>query len=97
VHNTVTGQRFHVAYGEDGRRLISEIDGAAPPIGQIGNPLHGDVLGAAAPYTVEDDRVRTTIAGTAFDVAVYRLGKRYFGARSNELGFANYEVVRVEP
>jgi hypothetical protein len=41
--------------------------------------------------------VRTTIAGTAFDVAVYRLGKRYFGARSNELGFANYEVVRVEP
>jgi hypothetical protein len=96
VHNTVTGQRFHVLYGEDGRRLITAIDGDTPPLAEIGNPLHGDVLGATAPYVIEDGRIRTTIAGVAFDVAVYRVGKRYYGARSNELGFANYEVERVE-
>jgi hypothetical protein len=96
VRNSVTGERFHVHYGEDGRRLITAIDGETPRFGEVGNPLHGDVMGAAAPYAIQDGRIRTTIAGAAFDVAVYRVGDRYLGARNNEFGFANYEVEQVE-
>jgi hypothetical protein len=96
VRNTVTGQRFELLYGEDGRRLVTSIDGKTPPLDEIGNPLHGDVLGAAAPYLIQDGRIRTTISGSDFEVTVYQVGERYYGARSNELGFANYELERVE-
>jgi len=29
-------------------------------------------------------------------LTIYRLGERYVAARSNEFGFANYEVVAVQ-
>jgi hypothetical protein len=32
------------------------------------------------------------IAGTPFEVAVYKVGDKYLAARSNEFGYANYEV-----
>ena len=36
VRNTVTGQRFEITYGVDGRRLISSIGGKLPDIGADG-------------------------------------------------------------
>ncbi len=32
------------------------------------------------------------VDGTQFDVTVYKLGDKYIAARSNEFGYANYEV-----
>lgn len=54
------------------------------------------MLGAAAPYDIQDGRIRTTLSGSVFDVTVYRVGERHYAARENEFGFANYEVDRVE-
>ena len=34
----------------------------------------------------------TTIAGAPFEVTVYKVGDKYVAARSNEFGYANYEV-----
>jgi hypothetical protein len=96
IRNTVTGGTFHLAYGRDGRRLVTAVDGALPALGEIGNPLHGDVLGGAAPYVIENGRIRTTIGGAVFDVAVYRVGDRLHAARGDELGFANYEVTPLD-
>jgi hypothetical protein len=33
---------------------------------------------------------------TPFDVRMYKLGDKYFAARSNEFGYANYEVEEVK-
>jgi hypothetical protein len=38
----------------------------------------------------------STALGSDFDVNVYKLGDRYCAARSNEFGFANYEIETVE-
>ena len=35
----------------------------------------------------------TTLVGTPIEVAVYQLGKKYVGARSNEFGYVNYEII----
>ena len=35
----------------------------------------------------------TEIFGTPFEVIVYKLGDKYYGARSNEFGYANYEII----
>jgi hypothetical protein len=33
------------------------------------------------------------MVGTPFEVTVYKLGDKYYGARGNEFGYANYEIV----
>jgi hypothetical protein len=92
VRNTVTGQRFEILYGPDGRRLITSIDGKQPEAGQVGDVLHSGELGSPAQYEIRGGRIITTIGTTPFDVAVYKVGDRYVASRSNEFGYANYEI-----
>src|SRR5437879_2338212 len=40
VRNTVTGQRFEIRYGTDGRRLIASVDGKPLPPTEVGDVLH---------------------------------------------------------
>lgn len=41
---------------------------------------------------IRDGRFSTDIGGTPFEVTVYQLGDKYITARSNEVGYANYQV-----
>ncbi len=34
-------------------------------------------------------------SGTPFEIMVYKVGDKYMAARSNEFGYANYEVEAV--
>ena len=92
VRNTVTGQRFEILYGPDGRRLILSVDGKQPPAGEVGDVLHSGELGSPAHYEIRGGKIVTTIANTPFEVTVYKVGDKYVAARSNEFGYANYEV-----
>jgi Protein of unknown function (DUF3604) len=95
VSNTVTGQRFEITYGVDGRRLISSVNGKMPDPEQMGDLMHPSGLGAE--YEIRDGRIVTMIEGTPFEVIAYRLGDKIVAARSNEFGYANYEVEGVSP
>ncbi|MGH8680613.1 MAG: DUF3604 domain-containing protein [Burkholderiales bacterium] len=96
VRNTVTGQRAEVLYASTGRRLIVSMDGKQPEPGDLGAVLHtGD--GAGPAYEIRNGRIVTTIGNAPFEAAVYKAGDRYYGARSNEHGFANYEIESVRP
>jgi hypothetical protein len=88
VRNTVTGQEFEIVYGAAGRRVVTKVDGKAAHPREMAALLHG----GEAQYEIRDGRLCTEIEGTPFDVTVYKLGDRYVAARSNEFGFANYEV-----
>ena len=33
------------------------------------------------------------MVGTPFEITVYKLGDKYYGARSNEFGYVNYELI----
>ena len=41
-------------------------------------------------------KIITTIGETPFAVTVYKLGDKYVAARSNEFGYANYELEKVQ-
>jgi hypothetical protein len=43
-------------------------------------------------YKIQDGHLITVIGGTPFDVIVYKLGDKYLASRSDEYGYANYEV-----
>jgi Protein of unknown function (DUF3604) len=97
VRNTVTGQTFEIAYGTDGQRLITSVDGKAPSSGEYLNMMHGGQFGVPAKYEIKDGHILTTLGGSPFEVAVYKTGDKYVAARSNEFGYANYEVEEVRP
>ena len=49
--------------------------------------------GTTTPYKIENGKVVTTISQDPFAVTIYKLGDTYYGARSNEFGYANYEMI----
>jgi hypothetical protein len=93
IRNAPTGQTFEVIFSDNGRRLITSIDGTQPEPGEVGDVMHGGELGSPAAYSIEGGKIVTSLGNDAFDVTVYKAGDKYYGARSNEFGYANYEIV----
>jgi hypothetical protein len=52
--------------------------------------------GAPAAYQIKDGRLVTSLGGVDFDVNVHKVNDRYYAARSNEFGHANYEILEVK-
>ena len=79
-----------------GRRLIAaHRREAAASRARPFTPTPAD-LGAPAAYEIKDGQIVTTLVGTPFEVTVYKVGDKYVAARSNEFGYANYEVEQIE-
>jgi hypothetical protein len=50
-------------------------------------------LGTSQTYSIANGRIITDLAGTPIETTVYELGDKVLAARSNEFGYANYEIV----
>jgi hypothetical protein len=96
IRNTVTGQRFEVLYGADGRRLITSRDGKGTAIGDLLAVSELGVSAQSAEYQIQGGRIVTLIGGTPYDLTVYKVGDKYVAARSNEFAYANYEIESVK-
>ncbi|MCB1707456.1 MAG: DUF3604 domain-containing protein [Halioglobus sp.] len=92
VRNAVSGEEYEILNGPDGRRLITAVNGQMPAADGMVSVFHGRQM----QYQLKDGRYEVEIAGTPIELTVYRLGDKYYAARSNEFGYANYELQRVE-
>ena len=65
--------------------------------GKAGDPSEAAELlhGGDARYEIRDGHLVAQLAGTPFEVTVYKLGDRYVASRGNEFGYANYEIEAV--
>lgn len=93
IRNNVTGSVFQVIWSEAGRRLITNVDGTVPQPGQVGDVMHSGELGSPSSYAIKDGKIVTSFGNLPYEVTVFKVGDKYLGARSNEFGYANYEVV----
>jgi hypothetical protein len=59
----------------------------------VGNAAAASYLGTTSPYYIDNGKIVTELAGTAIEITAYKLGDKYYGARSNEFGYANYEII----
>ena len=76
--NLVTGQSATVHYSKDGKRSLA---------GLSDRPL-------VTPYEIRDGRrIETTILGDALSVALFSVDGRILGAREDEAGYVNWEVI----
>jgi hypothetical protein len=59
----------------------------------VGDPARASYLGTSQPYYINNGKIVTSLVGTPIEMTVYKMGDKYIGARSNEFGYANYEVI----
>jgi hypothetical protein len=93
VRNNVTGEQFSVGYTTEGQSNVWHIGRNASTPSGFGNPVRDGYQGTTTPYKIEGGKVVTSISQDPFAVTVYKLGGTYYGARSNEFGYANYEMI----
>ncbi|MBI1816369.1 MAG: DUF3604 domain-containing protein [Deltaproteobacteria bacterium] len=58
-----------------------------------GDAAGASYLGGSRTYNINKGKIVIELEGTPIEVSVYKLGDKYVGARSNEFGYANYEIV----
>src|SRR6266436_5653443 len=93
VHNNVTGDQFSVSYTAEGQSNIWHAGKYTTLPSNSGNPMRDGYQGTTTPYKIENGKVVTTISQDPFAVTIYKLGDTYYGARSNEFGYANYVII----
>jgi hypothetical protein len=72
----------------DGKRTLTAEAGLAS--------MHGGGTGGN-PYAIKNGQLEGSLDdGSAFTSRIFKLGDRYLGARSDEGGYVNYEVVVVK-
>ncbi|SDB59804.1 DUF3604 domain-containing protein, partial [Bauldia litoralis] len=108
VRNNVTGEDMKVRYDEDGSAAILHVGRDALLPSLFGDLPQRSYQTTAANYDISGGKIITYISGTPITMAVYkstasqggntpREQPTYFGARSNEFGHANYEILLKGP
>ena len=61
----------------------------------FGNVERGGYEGITSAYEIGGGKLITFVSQDPYSVAMYKLGDTYYGARSNEFGYANYQIIPV--
>jgi hypothetical protein len=93
VRNDVTSDTFSVSYTVDGDSMSWHIGKYTTLPSYVGNPMLNGYQGATTPYKIEGGKLVTKVAQDPYSITIYKLGDTYYGARSNEFGYANYEMI----
>jgi len=93
VRNNVTGEQFSVSYTPDGDSNVWHVGSGSTLPSYVGNPMRNGYQGITTPYKIEGGKLITKVQQDAYSTTIYKLGDTYYGARSNEFGYANYEMV----
>ena len=86
-------QRFPANQGQSQLRYVSR---NALRQSLAGDAAEASYLGTSRTYSIVGGKILTDLVGTPIEVRVYKLGDKHFGARSNEFGYANYELIPAE-
>lgn len=93
VRNNVTGQGFSASYTTEGHADFWHFGKNDSIPSGFGNVVRDGYQGTTVPYKVEGGKLITFVSQDSYSVTVYKLGDTYYGARSNEFGYANYEMI----
>ena len=75
--------QFQLRY-VDKKTTLQSLTGDATTAGHLGN---------SRTYNIVNGTIVTELVGTPLEVKVYKVGDKYIAARSNEFGYANYEMI----
>jgi len=97
VRNNVTGEQLKIRYDEGGSAVVLHVGRSADLPSLTGDLAGRSYATTASPYTISGGRIVTQLSGTPISTTVYKSGETFYGARSNEFGYANYEILAKGP
>ena len=97
LRNTVTGDQFKISYDSHGQSTILHVGSNAVLPSEVGDPARSSYEVTPAPYSIANGKVVTMLGQEPLSVSIYQLGGEYYGARSNEFGYANYALLPKPP
>jgi len=93
LRNNVTGEQFWQSFTAEGQTTLFRIGTNASVPSGYGNVERDGYQGTTSPYKIEDGKLITFVSQDPYALTFYKLGDSYYAARSNEFGYANYEIV----
>ena len=93
VRNNVTAEQFSQNFTAEGQTIVFRVGSDAVLPSGFGNVERSGYQGITSPYEIEGGKLITFVSQDPYSVAIYKLGDTYYGARSNEFGYANYQII----
>jgi len=93
LKNLVTGDVFRTVWDAKGQRALLNVDPSRPLPQHFGNAANDSYLGIPVAYEIRDGKIVESFGNEQLSWSAYQIGDRTLLARSNEFGYANYEVV----
>lgn len=95
LRNSVTGSVFRIVWDKDGQRTFWNINPADPQPQHFGFASKDAYLGLPKAYQVEGGKILEDFGNGPLSWTAYKSGDKTLFARSDEFGYANYEVIPV--
>jgi Protein of unknown function (DUF3604) len=93
VQNNVTGEQFSQNFTAEGNTTVFRVGSDAPVPSGVGKVAQDGYEGITSRYTIDGGKLITFVSQDPYAYTFYKLGKTYYAARSNEFGYANYEII----
>ena len=93
VQNDVTGEQFSQNFTAEGNTTVFRVGSNAPVPSGVGKVAQDGYEGITSRYTIDGGKLITFVSQDPYAFAFYKLGNTYYAARSNEFGYANYEII----
>ncbi|MEO8740872.1 MAG: DUF3604 domain-containing protein [Casimicrobiaceae bacterium] len=95
LKNTVTGAIFRIVWSKDGQRVLWNVNPRDAQPQHFGFAATDSYQGLSVKYAITGGKVVESFGNAPLEWTAYKQGEKTLLARSDEFGFANYEVVPV--
>jgi hypothetical protein len=93
LRNDVTGEQFSQNFTTDGQTTVFRVGTDAVVPSGYGALMRDGYQGTTSHYSIDGGKLITFVSQDPYAFAFYKLGDAYYAARSNEFGYANYEII----
>jgi hypothetical protein len=93
MRNNVTGDQFFQSFTAEGQTNVYRVGINAVMPSSYGNVVGDGYKGLTSPYKIEGGKLVTLVSQQPYALTFYKLGDIYYAARSDEFGYANYEII----
>ena len=93
LRNNVTGEQFSQNFTTEGQTILFRVGTNARMPSAFGNVERDGYRGTTSAYKIEGGKLVIPVSQDPYSFTFYKVGDTYYGARSNEFGYANYEII----
>ena len=93
LQNNVTGEQFSQNFTAEGQTIIFRVGANAAVPSGFGNVAGDGYKGLTSPYKIEGGKLVVLVSQHPYALTFYKVGDTYHAARSNEFGYANYQII----